>query len=102
MQVSEKSKRGSSVFTICVLLAVFCVPQGTCFADKGGWHLSTEPVTLTESGQRAIIGWGGETEILCLATDVSSSKKTTVIEFLPLPSEPNVTLGSRKTFEVLN
>ena len=99
MQVSEKSKRGSSVFTICVLLAVFCVPQGTCFADKGGWHLSTEPVTLTESGQRAIIGWGGETEILCLATDVSSSKKTTVIEFLPLPSEPNVTLGSRKTFE---
>ncbi|MGB2809027.1 MAG: DUF2330 domain-containing protein, partial [Sedimentisphaerales bacterium] len=55
--------------------------------------------TLTESGQRAIIGWDGSTQVLCLGTDVSSSRKTTVIEFLPLPSEPNVTLGSRKTFE---
>jgi hypothetical protein len=99
MQVLDKNKRGSSVFIVCVLLTVYCVSPGTCLADKGGWHLSTKPVTLTESGQRAIIGWGGETEILCLATDVSSSEKTTVIEFLPLPSEPNVTLGSRKTFE---
>jgi hypothetical protein len=84
-----------------VLLTVFFIPPKSCLADKGGWHLSAKPVTLTESGQRAIIGWGGETEILCLATDVSSSEETTVIEFLPLPSEPNVTLGSKDTFEAV-
>lgn len=98
-QVSGITKRCSCIGIIGVLLAVFFVPPEACLADKGGWHLSTEPVTLTESGQRAIIGWGGETEILCLATDVSSSKETTVIEFLPLPSEPNVTLGNREAFE---
>lgn len=101
MYKSETTQRYSCICIIGVLLTVFFIPPKTCLADKGGWHLSTEPVTLTESGQRAIIGWGGETEILCLATDVSSSKKTTVIEFLPLPSEPNVTLGSKDTFEAV-
>jgi hypothetical protein len=101
MQVSEKTKRCSSVFIICVFLTVFCVSKRTCFADRGGWHLSTEPVTLNESSQRAIIGWDGKTEVLCLATDVSASKETTVIEFLPLPSKPNVTLGNRESFEAV-
>jgi hypothetical protein len=86
---------------IGVFLAVFFLLPDTCLADRGGWHLSTEPVTLTESGQRAIIGWDGQTQILCLGTDVSSSKETTVIEFLPLPSEPNVTLGDRQAFETV-
>jgi hypothetical protein len=72
-----------------------------CLADRGGWYVSTEPVTLKESGQRAIIGWDGQIQVLCLATDVSSSKKTTVIEFLPLPSEPKVTLGNRQSFEAV-
>ena len=99
MHKSETTQR-----CICiagVLLTVFFILLKTCPADKGGWHISTKPVILTESGQRAIIGWGGETEILCLATDVSSSEETTVIEFLPLPSEPNVTLGSKEIFEAV-
>ncbi len=101
MYKSETTQRYSDICMVGVLLTVFFLPPKTCPADKGGWHLSTKPVTLTESGQRAIIGWGGETEILCLATDVSSSEETTVIEFLPLPSEPNVTLGSKDTFEAV-
>ena len=91
--------RYSYISIIVVLLAFFFILPGACLADKGGWHLSTEPVTLTESGQRAIIGWDGQTQVLCLGTDVSSSSKTTVIEFLPLPSKPNVTLGNRESFE---
>ncbi|MHC4692918.1 MAG: hypothetical protein ACYS67_09255 [Planctomycetota bacterium] len=101
MYKSETTHRYSYICIIGLFLTVLCIPPKTCPADKGGWHLSTEPVTLTESGQRAIIGWGGETEILCLATDVSSSQKTTIIEFLPLPSEPNVTLGSKEIFEAV-
>lgn len=101
MYKSETTQRYSCICIIGVLLTFFFVLPKTCPADKGGWHVSTKPVTLIESGQRAIIGWGGETEILCLATDVSSSEETTVIEFLPLPSEPNVTLGSKDTFEAV-
>jgi len=101
MDKSETTQRYSYICIIGLLIAVLFIFPDACIADKGGWHISTKPVTLTESGQRAIIGWGGETEILCLATDVSSSQKTTVIEFLPLPSEPNVTLGSKDTFEAV-
>lgn len=101
VQVSGITKRCSCICIIGVLLAVFFVPPDACLADRGGWHLSTEPVTLTESGQRAIIGWDGQTQVLCLGTDVSSSKETTVIEFLPLPSEPNVVLGNRESFEAV-
>lgn len=101
MHESKTTQRYSCICIIGVLLTVFFILPKSCIADKGGWHLSTEPVTLNESSQRAIIGWDGETEIMCLATDVSSSSKTTVIEFLPLPSEPNVTLGNREAFETV-
>jgi len=101
MHISDTTMRYSYISIIVVLLAFFFILPGACLADKGGWHLSTEPVTLTESGQRAIIGWDGQTELLCLGTDVSSSRKTTVIEFLPLPSKPNVTLGKREAFETV-
>jgi hypothetical protein len=101
MYKSETTQRYWYICIIGVLLTVFFIPPKTCPADKGGWHMSTEPVTLNESGQRAIIGWDGHTQVLCLGTDVSSSSKTTVIEFLPLPSEPNVTLGNREAFEAV-
>jgi hypothetical protein len=99
--VSGTTKRFSCIFIIGALLAILFILSNVCLADKGGWHLSTEPITLNESGQRAIIGWGGESEVLCLATDVSSSRKTTVIEFLPLPSEPKVSLGNKESFEAV-
>jgi hypothetical protein len=87
-----------------LVAAVFFVlvrPLVPCLADRGGWHASTEPVNLAESGQRAVIGWDGQIQLLCLATDVSASKETTVIEFLPLPSEPKVTLGDRQSFDAV-
>jgi len=83
------------------LLGLVLVRPGTSRADRGGWHLSTQPVKLTESGQRAIIGWDGRREVLCLATDVSASRNTKIIEFLPLPAEPRVKLGDLKSFEEL-
>lgn len=101
VEVSGSTKSCSCICIVGVLLVVLFILPEVCLADRGGWHVHTEAVTLKESGQRAIIGWDGQTEVLCLGTDVSSSKKTTVIEFLPLPSEPKVTLGSRETFEAV-
>jgi hypothetical protein len=98
--VGETKKGLYRLAALILLIALVNVPQ-PCLADRGGWNISTEPVTLTESGQKAIIGWDGQTEVLCLATDVSSSRQAIVIEFLPLPSEPKVTLGSRETFDVV-
>jgi len=81
MQLSEKTKRYSYVSIISVLLAVFFILPDLCFADKGGWHLSTEPVTLTESGQRAIIGWDGQYEVLCLGPTSRPRRKRPSLNF---------------------
>ncbi|MHC4482957.1 MAG: hypothetical protein ACYSW4_05355 [Planctomycetota bacterium] len=101
IDIPESKKSRCCTLLIAVLSCFLVTAPDLCLADRGGWYVSTEPVTLKESGQRAIIGWDGEIQILCLATDVSSSKKTTVIEFLPLPSEPKVTLGNRQSFEAV-
>jgi len=95
------TKNHFRIFIIANLLSIFLNLPQTCYADRGGWYINTEPVTLKESGQKAIIGWDGETQVLCLATDVSASKNTIVIEFLPLPSEPKVTLGNRESFDTV-
>jgi hypothetical protein len=42
-----------------------------------------------EPGQKAIIGWNGEYEVLILSTDVRADDDTTALQVLPLPSEPD-------------
>ncbi len=45
-------------------------------------------VQLQETGQNAIVAWNGEEEVLILSTDMKSSESITVLEFIPLPSNP--------------
>ena len=102
MQTDTSANREPHAYTSAITaMAILLVPSLVCRADRGGWHVDTEPVTLTESGQKAIIGWDEQNQILCLATDVSSSRNTKVIEFLPLPSQPEVTLGNRESFNAV-
>jgi hypothetical protein len=56
-------------------------------------------VSVYEPGQKAIVAWNGEEEILILSTDVTSSSETLVLELLPLPSEPEVEAASFESFE---
>lgn len=103
MQADTSANRGPHACTsaITAIMAILLVPSLICRADRGGWHVDTEPVTLTESGQKAIIGWDGQNQVLCLATDVSASRNTKLIEFLPLPSQPKVALGDRESFNAV-
>jgi hypothetical protein len=45
-------------------------------------------VSIYEPGQKAIIAWNGQEEILILSTDVSAADETFVLEIMPLPSNP--------------
>jgi hypothetical protein len=45
-------------------------------------------VNIYGPGQKAIVAWNGEVERLILSTDVYASASSTVLEFLPLPSQP--------------
>ena len=59
-------------------------------------------VSVYEPGQKAIIAWNGQEEILILSTDVSSTENTTVLEILPLPSKPKkIEEASLESFDVV-
>ena len=51
-----------------------------------------------EPTQNAIIAWNGTEEILIIATELSSSEPTKVLEVMPLPSKPTVEEGSLHAF----
>jgi hypothetical protein len=59
----------------------------------------TPGVSVYEPGQKAIVAWNGQEEILILSTDVLATAETLVLEILPLPSEPVVEAASFQSFQ---
>ena len=75
-------------FLLAMLLApmLFLASASPSFADRG--MIPVSDVSVYGPGQKAIIAWDGEVEILILSTDVYASGDTMVLELLPLPAEP--------------
>lgn len=65
-------------------LALVALP--TAAADMG--VVPPGNVSVYEPGQKAIIAWNGEEEVLILSTDVRGSESSWAVELLPLPSCP--------------
>jgi len=81
---------------ICLaLVSVSLAPA--VLADRGMIPISD--VSVYGPGQKAIIAWDGEEEILILSTDVRASGDSQVLEILPLPSPPQVGKGDFASFE---
>ncbi len=57
-------------------------------ADKG--HIWPDPVSLSETAQRAILLHDGQQELLILGVDLVAARRGQVLEFVPFPSEPAV------------
>ena len=70
---------------ICGCLLFLSLPSSV-LADRG--MLPIADTLVYEPGQKAIIGWDGEQEILILSTDVRAESDTMVLEIFPLPSQP--------------
>ena len=85
---------------ICIVVLFFLV--SLCFpsvhADRGMIPIDPE-VSVYEPGQKAILAWNGQEEIMILSTDVTSTQETLVVEILPLPSKPIVEAASFQSFE---
>ncbi len=90
---------GSIPFDAPVMANIMVIPGvGQIQADN---EVLFDPldVTVFEPGQRALILWNGEEEILLLSTDQRASERSAVLEVIPLPARPSVRLGSFETFE---
>lgn len=79
-------KRIFSFSLVTLLLVLLSLSASPVFADRGMVPISE--VSVYGPGQKAIIAWDGEQEILILSTDVYASGDSMVLEMLPLPSEP--------------
>ncbi len=84
---------------ICLSLVAMPLAQVT-LADRG--MVPIGDVSVYGPGQKAIIAWNGDEEIMVLSTDVSASGDSQVLEILPLPSEPKIEKGDFASFEQLN
>lgn len=67
-------------------------------ADRG--MVVPGDISVFEPGQKAIIAWDGENEVLILSTNIWASENTWALEILPLPSQPaSPEAGSFGSFE---
>ncbi len=80
---------------------VFVANSSAALADRGG-IVAVGKVNIEEPAQRAIIAHNGVREILILQTDVKASKHTKIVEFMPLPSKPQVSLAPEGCFGALH
>lgn len=84
---------------VCLMATPLLV--GVVSADGGLIPLSpTADVSVYGLGQKAIIAWNGEEEILILSTDVYASEDSPVLRIVPLPSNPKaIEKGNFSSFE---
>ena len=77
--------------TLALLLS-----SGGALADRG--MVAPAGISVWEPGQKGIVAWNGEREVLILSTDVRAGERTWALEILPLPSRPEVGAGNLDSF----
>ncbi len=75
-------RRALVLFCLLTLLALPAVAADMGFVPPGG-------VSVYEPGQKAIVAWNGEREVLILSVDIQASENSWALELLPLPSRPD-------------
>ena len=71
-----------------LLFAILLFPLTTSLISADRGMIPVSDVSVYGPGQKAIIAWDGEEEIMILSTDVRASSDSVVLEVLPLPSMP--------------
>ncbi len=80
-------ERLPSQLVLALLLLLLLSVFPTALADRGIIPIDPD-VSVYEPGQKAIIAWNGDEEILILSTDVNAGGETHALEVMPLPSSP--------------
>ncbi|MBI4726876.1 DUF2330 domain-containing protein [candidate division TA06 bacterium] len=79
-------------------IAVWLAACPASRADMGAIVPAGE-VQLSEPGQKAVILFSGQEEVLILATDLSASGPAKILRFIPLPGEPQVSPAAKDCFK---
>jgi hypothetical protein len=83
------------ILLVLILLSLSRV--GSVHADMG--RVTTSDAVVSEDYQKTIIFHNLEEEMLILGTDLKADKITSVLRFIPFPSQPTVTLVEGDPFQ---
>jgi hypothetical protein len=72
------------------VIGVVGLAAGPAQADKG--HVRPWPVALSETSQKAILLHNGQEELLVLGVELRAEREVEILEFIPFPSEPQVSV----------
>jgi hypothetical protein len=98
MERAMKAIGGIITVGFAVLFCSLFIKPFEADADRGMLVVSRFPAVVTEEAQKAIIMYNLEEEALILGTDLKADRKTGVLEFIPFPAEPSVSLAPEKAF----
>ena len=96
MNAKTANRTGRS---LALLAGVLLGASSLAWADRG--MIRSEPINIEEPAQRAILVHNGVREWLILQTDVRAERETKIVEFMPLPSKPEVSLAPEGCFAAL-
>lgn len=86
------------IFTVLLLLIMLVLVFPLIANADRCIIIPRDDIVLSEPGQKAFIAHNGQEELLILSTDVKASKNVSVLEFMPLPSRPEVSLAQEDCF----
>jgi hypothetical protein len=81
-------------------ILIFILATSIVKADRGMLPIIPD-VSIYGTGQKAIILWNGNKEVIILSVDAYADTKTKVLEVLPLPSEPKIDTVSIESFKAI-
>lgn len=93
-------KHAGAVIAPAMAISALILGASAAMADRGA-IFEVRDVDIQQPAQRAIIAYNGVEEILILQTDVKADRETKVVEFMPLPSKPHVSLAPKGCFRAL-
>jgi len=82
-----------------IIASLLVIAASPAVAADGGYYNPVHPdVSIYEPGQKAIIAWNGEQEVLILSVDIWAEENNWVLELVPFPSLPTVEAGEFESF----
>jgi hypothetical protein len=94
------TKPPKTIFVVHLfILPLFIIIMYVCPAYGDMGRILTDSADVREDSQKAIIFHNFDEEVLILGTELVSDRKTKILRFIPLPSEPKVSLAEGEPFE---
>ncbi|UCE74439.1 MAG: DUF2330 domain-containing protein [Methanomassiliicoccales archaeon] len=97
--IGRKSVKFPKITLIFLFFITICILLTTQLVSADGGLIPYHEFSVYEPGQKAIIAWDGQIEVMILSVDVFSVEDTKALHMVPFPSLPTIELGDADSFQ---